>query len=199
MKKRFLESPVRDQDFIWIAHYYDQTHLSEFDFETQTENSFEDINKDKLIRFGLIGYGMNLYYEVLGGTFKLAGQVIDVVYKVKDKEYHLTSRPMTMYKDIIQYKHAEAIMTTNMQNVMKNSITQYNFGYKQNLNIDDVNFNFKAICCVPYGGRVYMHFRLVADKDLNGTFCIKRNGLIIKEIYAPLKKNMGGELNWEVK
>jgi hypothetical protein len=198
MRNQLLESPVKTQDFIWVASYYDNTFLSEFNFDDQKENSFYDIDRNKLIRFGLVGYGMNLYFEVLGGVFKIAGRMIEVVYKVNDKNYYLTGQPLIMYNDIIQYKQAETTMNMLTGKTSNNVITQYNFGYKQNLNIDGINFNFKAICSVPYGKPVYMNFRLVADQDLNGILCIKKNGTYVAEISAPLQANVGGEVNWQV-
>ncbi|MCM3274317.1 hypothetical protein [Paenibacillus elgii] len=198
MINRFLDSPVKTQDFIWIAAYMDGTFLSEFSYDSQNENSFYAIKKDQLIRFGLVGYGMNLYYEVLGGTFKLAGQMVEVIYKTNEKEYYLTGQ-QKMYNDIIQYKDAEATINALVSSGTSNSvITQYNFGYKQNLQIDDVNFNFKAICHIPYGKPIYLSLKISADKDLNGRLCVRKNGLITEEFDAPLQANVAGILNWEL-
>lgn len=196
MINRFLDSPVKTQDFIWIAAYMDGTFLSEFSYDSQKENSFYSIEKDKLIRFGLIGYGMNLYYEVLGGTYKLAGQMVEVFYRTDDKEYYLTGQ-QHMYKDIIQYKDAEATLDL-LGSSASSVITQYNFGYKQNLKIDDINFNYKAICHIPYGKPIYLSLKLSADKDLNGRLCVRKNGLTVEEIDAPLRANVAGILNWEL-
>lgn len=188
-------SPV-NQDFIWMAEYMDGNHLSEFDLVTKIENNFYDIERDKLLRFGLIGHGIKLYYEVYGGIFKVAGQMIEVLYKVGDKEYYLTGQ-QAMYCDIISYKNAEA--TINLLSgggEMNSQITQFNFGYKTNLNIDGINFNFKAICMIPYMQNAYMNLWLVADRELDGQVVIKRNGKIVQEIEAPLHNNVGGEVNW---
>ncbi|GMX64368.1 hypothetical protein Elgi_36370 [Paenibacillus elgii] len=199
MINRFLDSPVESQHFIWMASYLDGTFLSEFSYDSQKENSFYSIEKEKLIRFGLIGYGMNFYYEVFGGTFKLVGQMVEVFYKTDDKEYYLTGQQQ-MYNDIIQYKDAEAIIDPQIPSGnMDSTITQYNFGYKQNLQIDDVNFNFKPICHIPYGGRpIYLSLKISADKDLNGRLCIRKNGLTVEEFDAPLQANVAGILNWEL-
>jgi len=198
MRNQLLESPVNFQDFIWIATYFDNTFLSEYNFDDKRENSFYDIDRNRLLRFGLVGYGMNLYFEVLGGIFKIAGQMIEVVYKLNDKIYYLTGQPLIMYNDIITYKDAESILDVRNGQTMRNMITQYNFGYKQNLHIDGVNFNFKAICSIPYGKPVFLNLRLVADQNLNGYLCIKKNGVYVAEIYAPLEANVGGEVNWQV-
>lgn len=190
-------SPV-SQDFLWLAEYMDGNHLSEFDVVTKEENSFYAIERNKLVRFGLFGHGMNLFFEVYGGIFKLAGQMVEVIYKADGKEYYLTGQQQ-MYQDIITYKHAEAtINLLNAGGVSNNVITQFNFGYKTSLNIDGVNFSFKAICMIPYGNPVHMNFRLVADQNLDGVIQIKKNGRVIEEIIAPLAVGVGGEINWMV-
>lgn len=194
---RNFNSPV-EQDFIWLAEYADGTHLAEFDLQTTQENSFYEIKRNDIIRFGLIGHGMKLYYEVFGGFFKLAGQMVEIIYKVGDKEYYLTGQQQG-YNDIITYKHAASsldLLRGSKPNVV---INQFNFGYKTTMQIDDVTFNFKAICSIPFDEPVFMNFRLVADRELDGYIAIKKNGRIIEELKAPLAVGIGGELNWVVK
>jgi hypothetical protein len=191
------QSPV-NQGYVWVAEYFDGTHLSEFNFETREENSFHAIKPDQLLRFGLVGCGMNLYYEVFGGVFKLAGQMIELVYKTDKKEYHLTGQ-QKMYNDIITYKDAQMFISLDGRTHTGPTITQYSFGYKEQLSIDDVEFKLKALCKVPIGGLVYLTIRLVANKALKGKLLIKKNGRIVEEIEAPLKPGVGGETNWEVK
>lgn len=186
-------SPV-SQDFIWVADYIDGTHYSEFDFATKQENPFQGIDRKKLLRFGLLGNGVRLLFEV-SGIFKLAGQMIEVVYKTENKEYYLTGQQI-IYNDIISYKDAESSINLLGGGVSNTSITQYNFGYKANLNIDDVNFHFKAICKIPHDEQPYMNFWLVANKKLNGVLQIKKNGRVIEEVHAPLDSGIGGEINW---
>lgn len=198
MFSKFSKSPVQNQDFIWVAHYMDNTFLSEFNFDNKQENSFYSIDRTKLIRFGLVGYGLNFYYEVLGGTFKIAGQTYDFSYKTGDQEYHLTCRPMTMYNDIITYKDAEANLNIHHGGISGSSITQYSLGYKHKLEIDDVTFNFKPIFSLPYGQPSYFNLRLVADRDMSGKFCIRKNGLVLEELHAPIQANIANELNWQV-
>lgn len=187
-------SPVK-QDFIWLAEYADGNHYSEFDFHTKQENNFYNINRSSLIRFGLIGHGMELYYEVLGGIFKLNGQMVEIIYKVDDKEYYLTGQ-QKMYNDIISYKDAESIFTLNPNEAARTNITQFNFGYKVDIEIEGIKFNFKPICKIPSNEPIYINFRLVSSESLDGILIIKKNGFITKEFKAPLEKNIGGELNW---
>ena len=47
-------SPIPTQPFVWMAEYF-SGGLAEFDLATGTENNFQDIDRDKLLRFGLIG------------------------------------------------------------------------------------------------------------------------------------------------
>jgi hypothetical protein len=78
-------------------------------------------------------------------------------------------------------------------------ILAYNFGYKQNLDIDGVKFNIKALVSVPYNQPVHFSIRLVADQKLEGKFIIKKNGSEVGEFNAPLDKGVGGELKWAVR
>jgi len=197
MNNQFLTSPVNSNDFIWMAAYSDGTFLSEFNYDSQTENSFYSIDKSRLIRFGMVGYGLNMYFEVFGGVFKIAGRLVEVLYKTDDAEYPLTGRQL-MYNDIIQFKNAEMSLDNTGRTNGYSQITQYNFGYKQNLTVNDVNFNFKAICSIPYGKPVFMNLRLVSDKDLNGRLVIRKDYTKLFEFDAPMEANNAYELNWEV-
>jgi hypothetical protein len=199
---REMKSPKQGQDFIWFAEYLDGTSLVEFEQDCK-ENSFYDIDKSKLLRFGLMGNGMSLYYEA-DGVFKLAGQSIEIVYRDKatDKGYYLTGRQQ-MYNDVISYKDAEAFASFTGQGMvgmgdMKSNITQYNFGYKTSFAEDATKFNFQAICKIPYGQPVHMNFRLNADKNIDGILTIIKRGVVVAEIEAPLQAGVSGELNWMV-
>ncbi|REK76296.1 hypothetical protein [Paenibacillus paeoniae] len=200
--KIFLSSPVSERDFIWMAAYSDGSFLTEYSFDTKQENSFYEIDKEKIIRFGLIGQGMNMYYEVLGGVFKIVGRMVEVIYKDKNtnKEYFLTGNPLTMYNDLIQYKNASIDFDPlEREGTGESFITQYNFGYKTSLDIDGVKFHFKAICCVPYGGNVYLNIRVVADKDFdNGSLVVRKNNSELFEYDAPIIATQAYEFNWEV-
>lgn len=190
-------SPVQ-QDFIWIAEYVDGTNYCEFDLKTKQENNFYQIKKNETLRFGIIGHSMKMIFEVFGGVFKINGQMIEILYKTEEKEYHLTGQ-QKMYNDLITYKDAESSINLLGGGINSTSITQFNFGYKINLNIDNVNFNFKPIFKLPYGTPAYFNFWLVSDTNLNGIVQIKKNGKIVEQIKAPLKAGIGGEINWTIK
>lgn len=190
-------SPV-NQDFIWFAEYASGKTLCEFDLETKKENSFYSIVRKDLIRFGLFGHGMNFYIETFGGVFKIAGQMIEIIYKVGDKEFYLTGQPQ-MYNDIITFKDAESTIDLVNGGAINTQIMQFNFGYKSNFNIEDVSFNFKPICKIPFNQPVNLSLRVVSNKDLNGVLQIKKNGRIVEEFQTDLKAGVGEDFIWVVK
>ncbi|NGQ95330.1 hypothetical protein G3578_09200 [Brevibacillus sp. SYP-B805] len=193
-------SPVA-QDFIWLGEYVDGTHLAEFDFVTKEENSFYSLQKDKLIRFGLIGHGHKMFYEA-DGRFNISGRVVDFIYSTSENDFFLTSGFSTFSRDPITYKDAVARLAsfhdphTQGGFAGNGSITQFTFGYKSVLEVHGVKFNFKVLCHIPFNSPAYMNLRLVADTKLNGKFQIRVNGLVVSEFHAPLEPNVGGELNW---
>lgn len=188
-------SPVK-QDFVWLGEYFDGTHSAEFDLLTGQENSFYTIDRNKLLRFGLIGHGLKLFFEH-DGVFNLGGIGIEVIYKVGNKEYYLTGQPGGNYADVITFKDAESsVDLTGSRGLTDTVITQYSFGYKANLKVDGIDFKFKALCKVPFGAPMYMNFWLVANKNMNGKIVIKRNNRVVQEIDSPLKKSKGGEVNY---
>lgn len=192
-----LASPVR-QPFVWVAEYLDGTCLTEFDYETKKENSFYSIDKNNLLRFGLMGDGASMYFETYGGIFKILGQMLEVCYKTDDKTYQLTGLAM-MYDDIITYKDAELVFNPLMENSGITSITQFNFGYKAKLNIEGIDFHLKIVCQIPMNQLARLEISLVSSEDLNGRLHIKRNGRDVDVIDAPLTANVGGSITWELR
>lgn len=201
MNNTFLESPIENQKFLWIATMEDETFLPEYSFDSYKENSFYSIDKERLLRFGLIGYGMSMYFETYGGEFVIAKRLIQVIYKDKNtgKEYWLTGQSDSKYNDIIQFKNAESFFNpSETSGSTVSNITQYNIGYKRELNFEDVKFHFKAICCVPHGQRLYLNLRLVSSINFdNGAIIIRRNDEEF-EYDAPMAADHAYEFNWEV-
>lgn len=188
------KSPVA-QDFIWLAECYDGTHLAEFDFGTKEENDFYAIQRDKMLRFGLVGHGMKLFFES-DGVFNLNGKSVDLIYRTKDKEYFLTGHH-GKYKDIITYKDAECAFDS-AYGLGKSSITQFNFGYKAEVTVEGVTFNIKPVVKIPFNQPVHLSLWVVANKKLDGELVIRFNNRESQVIKAPLKKGVGGDVNWVV-
>lgn len=101
-------SPKKDQAYIWMAEYLNGS-LTEFELDGSRENNFKDIEKDKLVRFGLIGQGKKFWHEVKGGTFNVMGRRFNFSFKDENGVvYNLTSNGNILQNDIITYKQAEA-------------------------------------------------------------------------------------------
>lgn len=187
-------SPV-EQDYIWLAEYY-SGGISEFDLETKEDNSFHDIGKDKLQRFGLIGKGKKMWFECYRGLFNINGDVYELVYKT-DKEYKLTGQNM-FQRDIITYKKAiaEAEIKGKRAGKFSSKIVAYYFGYKTEFTVDDITFNFKPIICVPIKQLVYIDIHLVVNRDLKGELLFIKNNKVMDKVYAPLTKDVAGGMQW---
>jgi hypothetical protein len=197
----YRQSPVpQAQDFIWIADYYDDTYLSEYNFDDRKTNSFYDIEKNKLIRFGLIGAGSQAYFDVANGIFNINKNRIQISYEANGIEYPLTGRSV-LYNDIIQFKDAIAdgkLHSRLASGRMKNHIRVHAIGYKKEMELAGVNIHFKNILHIPLNTPSYLEVKISANKDLDGKLVIRVNGLIADEIHAPLIAHTAGIINWEL-
>ncbi|GIP58125.1 hypothetical protein MKX50_15290 [Paenibacillus sp. FSL W8-0186] len=188
-------SPV-EQDFIWVAEYDDNTYLTEYNFDDKKGNLFDSIDKDRLLRFGIIGLGRRFHYEVWGGTFRVDGKMYEFFFETKDKTIPLTGNQI-YYNDVISYKSAEVFLNpSTLQSVRGTTITSYTFGYKVGIDRENNELQFKAQCVIPYDSPLHFNFRLVSSKSLTGDFVIRKNGKEIDRIKTSLKKNVASELNW---
>lgn len=171
------------RDKMWIAEY-DEGHLKEF--EGEKENSFYDIEQDRLVRF-FIGED---FYEVEDGSFNIAATKFHLGYKV-DKLYKLTDRDDTVYNDLIQYKDAHNdIVMEGSKRVSGTVIDAYNFGYKTEIETEMAKFNLKLIATVPKNKNPYITIYLRSDKELNGELVLFIDGEP-KSYHAPFNEVNG--------
>lgn len=182
------------QDFIWVATYADDTKLKEID-EDGKENSFYSIDKSRLFRFSLEGLGNVISFE-RNGLINVCGKYIRIYYEVDSERIKLNDDYALNITDIITYKEAETLFIGGQS--QGNNITSFNIGYKTEITDEDLKFNFKPIVTVPLGEPVYLSIRLVANKKLDGNFIIEVNGQDVFKTSAPLEKNVGGELVWQI-
>lgn len=197
--------PIRTQDFIWVADYYDGTHFTEFDMETHESDPyrFYAIDKSKLLRFGLIGHGSKMFFEVANGVFNINGHQFRISYVVNDKEYNLNGRSL-IYDDIITYKDcvSEAVphlMGIENSGAFSDRIVQYNYGYKKKVVLDGINFQFKTIVSIPFNSEAYMNIKIASDQDLDGKVIIRRGSQVVGEFEAPLMEGHSTNINWIMK
>ncbi|WP_312339078.1 hypothetical protein [Anaerospora hongkongensis] len=201
-------SPIPTQPFVWMAEYF-SGGLTEFDLATGTENNLQDIDKDKLIRFGLIGNNRKLWFECIGGTFNITGRRIDIAFESKDgKRYSLTGNGSNMTRDIITFKKAIADVpvgvgskkaSTSRTGSLDSRIVGYYYGYKTQFTIDGFNFTFKPIVSLPLSKAPYISVNIMTDRDLDGRIIFIRNREEIESIDGFLAKDKTSQLNWLIK
>lgn len=194
------QSFIREQDFLWMCNFINGTKLCEFDVTTHNKNNFYTINKDLLMRFGIFGQGMDLYFDVDSGKFNINGNEYLVTYRTKEGiEFNLTGYGNGLYNDIITYKDAWTDGNFTGNNKATSTIVQYNFGFKKKLVFaNSVEFAFQAVCCVPYNKPGYLEFKIVPNQDLDGQVIIKRLGRLSDVIEAPLLQDNALILNWTI-
>lgn len=202
-RNEYTYSPVPQiQNFIWVAEYYDGTYLSEYNFDNKHDNNYYNIDRSKLIRFGLIGMGSQMYFDVANGIFNINNNRIQVSYVVNKEEYPLTGRTF-LYNDIIQYK--EAYGDINLSSFpsggnLKNNIASQAIGYKKSMFLVDANIHFKNILHIPQDKNVapYLEIKISSDKDMDGELIFRVNGMTANKVHAPLLKDKAGIYNWQL-
>lgn len=198
--KQLVKSPVKDQAFVWVAEYYDGTHLSEIDFVTMKSNSFYGIDKTKIIKFGLLGENSQAYFDVGNGIFTLNKHRLTVSYEANGVEYPLTGRTL-IYNDIITYKDAVSDASPFMKGkgAFTNKIMQFNVGYKKQMELEDVNIYFQCVLGIPLDSSAFLQIKISSDTDLDGRLIFRRNGEIVDYLNAPLKAGLAGQVDWTIK
>ena len=190
------------QNFIWVAEYYDGNYLCEYNLNDKKSNDYYSIDRTKLVKFGLIGMGSQMYFDVANGIFNINNNRIQVSYVVNKEEYPLTGRTF-LYNDIIQYKEAYGDMRlspTSTGGALKNNIASQSVGYKKSMFLVDANIHFKNILHIPQDKNVapYLEIKISSDKDMDGQLVFRVNGMIANKVHAPLVKDKAGVYNWQL-
>ncbi|OPH47576.1 hypothetical protein BC351_10310 [Paenibacillus ferrarius] len=184
------------RDFYWVSEYLDGSLYPEYNYQTFEKNDFERINKGYLIRFGYIGCGYRFYYDTPTGIFNIAGNAFQFSYLVDNVEYNLSCAD-TFYNDVISYKSMFSDANFSSQMNVSN-ISEYHFGYKASFEENGVKFIFKVIMHVPLDSPAYFTFHLVSDTSLDGKLIVRKNRFRFADFEAPLEKNIGGALSWNI-
>lgn len=197
------ESPNKKQHFMWVAEYFGDKFLSEFDVNTKKENNFKDIEKDKLVRFGLVGNSKKMWFECNGGTFNIVGRKIDVIFQANGKDYPLTGNGNNFLNDVITYKQATIDASLGRSSGTSGKFTSkiigYFFGYKTQMKINDLNFTFKPIVSLPLSKPAYMQINLMVDEDIDGKLIFIRNREVVDEFDKSFVKGKSEQINWLIK
>lgn len=200
------KSPI-NQGMIWVADYADGTYLFEYDRDTKKENKFYDIDRKKLIKFGLIGHDYNCHYDVFGGIFNINGRRINVRL-ITETDVHLLTEQNLLYNDIIAFKNASAkidltakILHGEDLSLIRQSTSNidcFNVGYKQKIHSNGVNFYFQAIASFPYDSIPHIKLKITSDQDLHGKLIVMVDNSTGLDSIVNLKANIGGTINWEM-
>jgi hypothetical protein len=193
-------SPIPKQAFTWHGDLISGEHVAEFDYETHKPNNFYHINKNNLIKFGLVGRGSQIYFDVANGIFTINKHRFQISYVYDDTELPLTGRTY-LYNDVITYKDAvsDAYPHIRGKGTFQNTITQFNVGYKKQMELFGCNINFQCIASIPIEREMFFQVKITSDKDLNGKLVIRRDGLVVDKIDAPLKAGLSGMIDWKLK
>ncbi|MBG9757524.1 hypothetical protein ACNA06_01100 [Lysinibacillus sp. RSDA_15] len=184
--------------FNWNADYANGKNYAEYDPLTHKKNDFYLIQKNQVIRFGLFGQGMKLFFEMSDGSFNLNGRRIEIEYIDEHSEsYNLTTNFAD--KDLITYKEAYADYN-NVQGIQQSKIKSINFGYKTIFKKDGVQFFLQPIVSLPLEDEnPFIEVKLTSNKTMNGHLVFKSRGVEIERFPAPLEVNKAGQLNWTIK
>ncbi|MFJ7915864.1 MULTISPECIES: hypothetical protein [unclassified Lysinibacillus] len=185
--------------FNWNAEYANGKDYAEYDLLTHKQNDFYLIQRNQVIRFGLFGQGMKLFFEMSDGSFNLNGRRIEIEYIDDNSEvYHLTTN--FAYKDLITYKEAYADYN-NVQGIQKSNIKSINFGYKTKYEKEEVQLFFQPIVSLPLenGESPFIEIKMTSNKPMNGHLVLKSRGIEIERFSAPLEVNRAGQINWTIK
>ncbi len=183
--------------FNWNADYANGKNYSEYDLVTHKKNDFYLIQRNQVVRFGLFGQNMKMFFENVDGSFNFNGKRIEIEYHRDNGEiYHLTTN--FNKKDLITYKEAYTDYN-NVQGAQRSHIKSINFGYKTNYEKDDVKLFFQPIVSIPVGESSFIETKITSNVDMEGHLVFKVRGIEAERFEAPLEALKAGQINWTIK
>lgn len=205
MQYQFTEakvvSPLPAQSFLWMAEYF-SGGLLEYDKEKNRLNPFGMIQKEKLVRFGLVGQNRSMWYEAVGGNIRVANHNYGIAFVSNNgTRYSLAGNGAYRMTDCISYKQAYANIPFGAKGNgdVQSVICGYYFGYKTQIETEGVKFSFKPIFAMPLDKAAYFDISLVADQNLEGKFVITKDGKDFSETEAILLKGKATRIQWMIR
>ena len=197
-----LMSPVHNEGhtFIYFAEYDDGGYFYEYDNETN-HHKFDDMDKEKVVKFGLIGNKLKLYFDLNSGMFYLNNSSkIKINFTLSDgKEFDL-SNESTGQKSLITFKdaHTDAIFTGNMKTANSgNIIDAFNVGMKFKLPEDDIFVTILFVIPVNGENRGRPYFSIRFSSKANQTCDISLEQIYTKDKVEKVYKLMNETVNIE--
>lgn len=181
----------------WAANYFNGETLTEFDLKEHTPNSFYSIRQSEVHYFGLFGNNMELYFDSVTGHFVLRGRRVEIHYiDIEGNRYRLTDNPNM--KELITYKQAY-VEYDDRTITQKSNVESVSFGYKTQVNQDDVSMFFQPIVCLPFNNSAYIETKITSDTSMEGHLVFYVGGREQERFYAPLESGKSGKINWTIK
>lgn len=178
----------------WNADYRDGSSVTEYD-EQGKKRDFYEIDRSKVLRFGLFGANEKHYFEMTDGSFNINGKRIDMEYILPDGNVIGLSSNFEE-KDIITYKEAYTDLNLKVQGVQKSNLKSINFGYKTRIckNIDgtEIILFFQPVMSLG-NGEPCIELKITSSEDLDGYLVFKQRGREVGAFNIPLKKDRAGQ------
>lgn len=162
-------SPIPNQTFIWYAKYNnDIPMLTEFEDDGK-ENEFNDINKEELKEFGLLGNGGKVYFNTNDGVIHLDNErEANIFLENENGITSLTKNDNVKYNDIIQYKKGFLNYDPTVGDRQSKLNVAINYiGYKARTYVSAMNvLSFQIIYGLPMGEPNFFIVKLNSE-DVN--------------------------------
>ena len=133
-----FECPVSHRRYLWFSKYFNDSLFTEFE-NSGKENDFNDIDKENLKEFGLIGHGSKIWFNTDDGVLQLLNPGEEVaktfgfyILTKGAKLIKISNRNDRRYNDIIQYKFGGIDLDpSGKETTGLMSADQHLFGYKR--------------------------------------------------------------------
>lgn len=165
----------------WYANYADEKL-------TEQDNEFHDINKDKLIAFGMSGMGTNFNHNVKSGQFQLNEN--NICFLLNDKLIGKSS-------DVINFKEKIHIADfISGREIDKGRIIGYYTGFKEN----NVDFSYIEILFWVdiSNSKLKLRLRLTPKENLKCSFNMIINGKLNERVLKFEELNKRKEFIFEI-
>lgn len=169
-----FETP-QGEAYSWMASYSDETVQKEYEKvgEVYQRYTFDSIEKEKLTKFGIVGFGQHLFFDVKTGIFNIMNNLVDIrVRDTKADFKHKFTHVLPAYDDLIMYRQAESLPPTPEFPAGRSFITGYFYGYKAKFESFNVTFTVYCVSGVGIG----LKARLVPKRDFEGEIILCING-----------------------
>lgn len=153
----------------WIAQYSD----GKSDYE-QIGHKFQNIDKKRLSSIISKDDSSICICDINTGEFIVDGRLIKIKFIYNDKAYKITNRNKR-YEDILQYKEAYTDLDYTGK-ISKQTITSYNIGWEDKINIEDKILDFYVILSIKENHKI---IEINSNEIENGYFQITIDNTII--------------------